>query len=144
MVCVPVAGSDSVWAKILAMEDRIRVKYEEVEALFCQKQTQPQDKPAEKKKPPSEVRTRLTDQCCLSGHSLSLIVLHWTSPKMFVVFLRLRISPHRVLHNNIFFTDQPAGHEAEHEREHLPQAVPHAEPRHRAARARGSRRRDQR
>ncbi len=37
------------------MEDKIRVKYNEVEELFCQKEAKPQDKPAEKKKQPTEV-----------------------------------------------------------------------------------------
>ena len=48
-------GSDSVWAKVLAMEDKINVNYNAVEELFCQKQIQSQDKPAEKKKQPTEV-----------------------------------------------------------------------------------------
>ena len=52
-------GSDSVWAKVLAMEDKINVNYNAVEELFCQKQTQSQDKPTEKKKQPTEVRNVL-------------------------------------------------------------------------------------
>ena len=50
-----VVGSESVWSKVLAMEDRIRVNYNAVEELFCQKQVKVEDKPDEKKKPPKEV-----------------------------------------------------------------------------------------
>ena len=55
-----VLGSESVWSKVLAMEDKIRVNYNAVEELFCQKQVQSADKPAEKKKQPTEVIENVT------------------------------------------------------------------------------------
>ena len=54
----PFTGRNSVWVKVLAMEDRIQVNYESLQQLFCQKTIKQADKTEEKKKAPKEVRTK--------------------------------------------------------------------------------------
>ncbi|KAK6172315.1 hypothetical protein SNE40_016001 [Patella caerulea] len=48
-------NNDNVWKDVLKMQDKVKVKYDDIEQLFCQKTVKTEEKGAVKAKPPTEI-----------------------------------------------------------------------------------------
>ncbi|XP_050417199.1 inverted formin-2 isoform X2 [Patella vulgata] len=48
-------NNDNVWKDVLKMQDKVKVKYDDIEQLFCQKTVKAEEKGVVKAKPPTEI-----------------------------------------------------------------------------------------